>query len=233
LIFSENHLNAWPHPNCDAFFERQTTMKISIFGASGATGQHLVKQALAANHQVTALVRSASSLSLDHASLNTIVGDFEQPEAVQRAVQSADVVISVLGIRKKGAVDICTNGVRAILAAMAAMAAQHKRRLIVLSAYGAGETQGASLSAWMIRRILAAKMRDKDNMEALVRAANIDWTIVRPPALTNGPLSDAVKAGAGLKIGFFAKISRADLAQFILSEAMGDHYVKQAPTVAS
>jgi uncharacterized protein YbjT (DUF2867 family) len=205
-------------------------MKISIFGASGSTGQHLVLQALAANHQVTALVRSASSLSLDHASLNSIVGDLEQPEAVQRAVQSADVVISVLGIRKKGAVDICTNGVRAILAAMAA---QHKRRLIVLSAYGAGETQGASLSAWMIRRILAAKMRDKDNMEALVRAANIDWTIVRPPALTNGPLSGAVKAGAGLKVGFFAKISRADLAQFILREAIGDHYVKQAPTVAS
>ncbi len=205
-------------------------MNISIFGASGATGQHLAKQALAANHQVTALVRSASSLSLHHARLNTLVGDLDQPEAVQHAVSSADVVISVLGIRKKGLVDVCTLGVRSILAAMAA---QHKRRLIVLSAYGAGETQGASLSAWMIRRILAAKMRDKDEMETLVRAADIDWTIVRPPALTNGPLSGTAQAGVGLKIGFFAKLSRADLAHFILREASLDHYVKQAPTVAS
>ncbi len=205
-------------------------MNISVFGATGATGQHLVKQALSAGHQVTALVRKASRLSLQHDSLNTIEGDFDQPKAVLQAVQYADVVISVLGIGKNGSADVCTNGVRSILAAMAV---QKKRRLIVLSAYGAGETQGASLSAWMIRRILAEKMRDKDEMETLVRAANIDWTIVRPPALTNGPLIGTTQSGVGLKIGFFAKLSRADLAHFILREAVGDHYIKQAPTVAS
>jgi putative NADH-flavin reductase len=205
-------------------------MKISIFGASGATGQHLVKQALASNHQVTALVRCASGLSFDNTRLNIIEGVLDQPEAVRRAVQTADVVISVLGIRKKGATDVCAEGVRAILAAMVV---QNKRRLIVLSAYGAGETRAASLSARIIRWVLAAKMRDKDSMEAMVRAADIDWTIVRPPALTNGPLSGATQAGVGLKMGFFAKLSRADLAQFILLEATVGHYVKQAPTVAS
>jgi putative NADH-flavin reductase len=205
-------------------------MKITICGASGATGQLLVEQALAANHEVTAFVRSASSLPLRHANFETMVGNFDQPDAVQRAIQNADVVISVLGVRKKGLSNVCAEGVRSILAAMAA---QQKRRLIVLSAYGAGETQDASLSAKMIRMILADKMRDKDQMEALVRAVNIDWTMVRPPALTNGPLSGKYQAGVGLKLGFFAKLSRADLAQFMLREASVGRYIKQAPTVAS
>jgi putative NADH-flavin reductase len=205
-------------------------MKITIFGASGATGQQLVEQALAANHEVTAFVRNVSSLPLQHANFKTIVGNFDQPDAVQRAAQNADVVISVLGVRKKGLPDVCTEGVRSILAAMEV---QQKRRLIVLSAYGAGETQDSSLSAKMIRMILADKMRDKDHMEALVSATSIDWTIVRPPALTNGPLSGKYRAGVGLKIGFFAKLSRADLAQFIMGEASFGQYIKQAPTVAS
>jgi putative NADH-flavin reductase len=205
-------------------------MKITIFGASGSTGLQLVKQALAANHEVAALVRTASSLPLEHANFKAIVGNFDQPDAVQRAVQNTDVVISVLGMRKKGLSNVCTEGVRSILAAMAA---QQKRRLIVLSAYGAGETQSASMSAKMVRMIIAAKMDDKDNMEALVSASNIDWTIVRPPALTNGQLSEKYQVGVGLKIGFFAKLSRADLAQFILREASVGQYIKQAPTVAS
>jgi putative NADH-flavin reductase len=205
-------------------------MKITIFGASGATGQHLVKQALQANHEVTAFVRSASSLQLEHTGFHTVVGDFDQPGAVQRAIDQADVVVSVLGIRKQGPGDVCSQGVRSILAAMAA---QHQRRLIVLSAYGASETQNVSLSAWMIRRILAVKMRDKDGMEALVRAADLDWTIVRPPALTNGPLTEKYQAGVELKIGFFAKLSRADLAQFILHEASAGSYIKQAVILAS
>jgi putative NADH-flavin reductase len=81
--------------------------------------------------------------------------------------------------------------------------------------------------------ILAAKMRDKDYMEALVSASKIDWTIVRPPALTNGPLSRKYQSGVGLKIGFFAKLSLADLANFMLQEATVGQYIKQAPTVAS
>jgi putative NADH-flavin reductase len=203
-------------------------MKITVFGASGATGRHLVEQALAANHQVTAFVRSTFSLPLQHANLNAIAGELNQPDQVEHAIQSADVVISVLGCRKKGAKDVCTEGVRSILAAMAT---QQKRRLIVLSAYGAGETQSASLSARMIRWILAAKMHDKDLMEALVQAAEIDWTIVRPPALTNGPLNGQYQVGVGLRIGFFAHLARANLAHFMLREASDSRYFKQATIV--
>jgi putative NADH-flavin reductase len=121
-------------------------MKITIFGASGATGQELVAQALAAHHEVTAFVRTASSLLLAHANLQISVGNFDQPSALESAVQNADAVISVLDIRKKGLTDVCTDGTRSILAAMAA---QQKRRLIVLSAYGSGQTHSTSLSAKM------------------------------------------------------------------------------------
>lgn len=209
-------------------------MKITIFGASGATGHHLIEQALAANHEVTAFVRSASSLAVKHPSLHTLEGDFERAGTVQQAVQGADVVISVLGVRKKGAPNVCSHGALSILKAMVTQPqSQHKRRLVVLSAYGAGDTQGSSLSASLIRLALAAKMRDKDQMEALVRASDTDWTIVRPPALTNGPLTGKYHAGVALKIGFFAKLSRADLAQFMLREAVDGQFVGKSPTVAS
>ncbi len=214
-------------------------MKITIFGASGATGHHLVNQALAADHEITAFVRNASRLPIRHSNLLTIVGDFDRADTVLRAVEGANVVISVLGVRKKGNADVCTHGVRCILKAMSVQQEelqpqpQHKRRLIVLSAYGAGDTQGSSLSASLIRLVLAAKMRDKDQMEELVRTSGTDWTIVRPPALTNGLLSGKYQAGVAMQIGFFATLSRADLAQFILREAIHRQYVGQAPTVAS
>jgi putative NADH-flavin reductase len=85
----------------------------------------------------------------------------------------------------------------------------------------------------LARLVLAAKMRDKDAMQALVCASDVAWTIVRPPALTNGPLTGRYQSGVGLKIGFFASLSRADLAQFLVREAAAGQYIAQAPTVAA
>lgn len=204
-------------------------MKLAIFGASGATGRLLVEQALAAGHDVTVLLRSAGSLALDDVRVQRIVGQLDQPDAVAAVVQGADAVISVLGVRKGGALTVCTDGIRSMLQAM-----QHTgtQRLIALSAYGASETRDHSWFIRLVRKIIREKMRDKDAMEKLVRASTTDWTLVRPPALTNGPATGAYRASTSLKPGITGRLSRADLAGFMLSVAERGDFLHQAPVVS-
>ena len=205
-------------------------MKLAVFGATGATGRHLIQQALQAGHEVTALVRAPDALSNENPRLTMVTGSIEQPAAVRRVVEGQDVVISVLGVRKGGSATICTDGVQAILPAMAAT---DTHRLIALSAYGALETQDASLFIRFVRKVIADKMRDKDNMETTVRASDIEWTLVRPPVLTNGRHTGKYRSGVDLKVGMTGRISRADLADFILREAVRHEFVRQAPIVTA
>jgi putative NADH-flavin reductase len=204
-------------------------MKLAIFGASGATGRLLVEQALAAGHDVTVLLRSAGSLALDDVRVQRIVGQLDQPDAVAAVVQGADAVISVLGVRKGGALTVCTDGIRSMLQAM-----QHTgtQRLIALSAYGASETRDHSWFIRLVRKIIREKMRDKDAMEKLVRASTTDWTLVRPPALTNGAVTGAYRASTSLKPGITGRLSRADLAGCMLSVAERGDFLHQAPAVS-
>lgn len=204
-------------------------MQLAIFGASGATGRHLVRQALDAGHAVTVLLRSAGSLSMSHPALTSVIGELDDSATLEFVVQGADAVISVLGARKGGTQTICGDAMRNIVPAMQASGS---RRLIALSAYGASETRDASWFIRFVRTVIAAKMRDKDKMEALVRASATDWTLVRPPALTNGPASGSYRSGTALAPGMTARLSRADLAAFILRTAERADYLGQAPVVS-
>ena len=194
-------------------------MKLAIFGASGATGRQLVEQALAMGHEVTAVVRSAANLPLSHPGLLVLEAALQDAAAMRRAVENQDVVISVLGTRRGGPSTICADGAKSILAAMQAAGT---RRLVALSAYGASETRRASLFIRFVRSVIADKMRDKDQMERLVRHSGIDWTLVRPPALTRGKRTGVYRFGPDLRIGALSRISRSDVADFILRHAISD-----------
>lgn len=204
-------------------------MKLAIFGASGATGRQLLQLALDAGHTVTVLLRSADSVAIYHPALTRVVGQLDQPATVQSVVQGADAVISVLGARKGGAPTVCSDAMRSIVPAMQASGS---RRLIVLSAYGASETRRASWFIRFVRLVIAEKMRDKDAMEALVRASGTDWTLVRPPALTNRQASGRYRSGTGLRPGMAGRVSRADLAAFMLHTAESGNFTGQAPVVS-
>ncbi|WP_213761622.1 SDR family oxidoreductase [Caballeronia sp. dw_19] len=192
-------------------------MKLGIFGASGATGRHLIEQALAAGHDVTAVVRTAGTLTSETPRLKIFVSGLDRPAELERVVKEQDAIISVLGARKGGPSTVCADGARNILKAMKATGV---RRFIALSAYGASETKDASMFIKFVRTVIADKMRDKDTMESLIRRSGLDWTLVRPPALTNGKRTGDYRFGADLKIGPLGRISRADVADFILREAI-------------
>jgi putative NADH-flavin reductase len=206
-------------------------MRIAVFGATGRTGQQVVRQALANGHEVTAFVRRQPTDSWAHDTRTRIVvGNFDTSEAVDRTLLGQDAVISALGSNQKDVVTVCTDGVRAILSGMAR---QSVRRLIAVSAHGAAESRDRSLYSLILWAALAAKMRDKDAMEALIRASDTDWTIVRPPNLTNSRKTGAYRTGLDIKIGLTSKISCADLADFLLDAAVNSTFVHTAPRIAS
>ena len=155
-------------------------MDLVVFGASGRTGRAVVEQALRAGHQVTGVVRRAGALGSVPGLRLIVMADFTRQEGVDDAVRGQDVVISSLG-SSSGPTSVCTDDIRAILAAMSRTGT---RRLIVVSAYGAAETHDRSLYSRVLWARLSAKMRDKEAMERLIRASDTDWS--RAPTRPEG-----------------------------------------------
>jgi putative NADH-flavin reductase len=170
-------------------------------------------------------------LGVRHHRLEVVVGDVGRAQSVEDVVRGQDAVISALGTnRRRGPVSVTSDGARAILKAME----DHDvPRLVVVSAYGAAESRDRSLYVLAVWGTQGHKMRDKDRMEELIRASDVDWTIVRPPALTEGPRTGAYRTGTDLPVRITSKISRADLAEFLLCEAVEEAYVREAPAIVS
>ncbi|MFI7544012.1 NAD(P)-dependent oxidoreductase [Actinoplanes sp. NPDC049599] len=205
-------------------------MRIVVFGASGGTGREVVAQGVAAGHRVTAVVRRPGAVP-ERAGLRVeVVPELGDPAAVDRVVAGQDAVISALGTNARGPARVCTDGIRAILGAMTRAGT---RRLVVVSAHGAAETHDGSLYARALWLTLADKMRDKETMEALITAAAVDWTIVRPPALKDRPRTGRYRVGTDLPIRLTSAIGRADLAEFVLGEATAPRYVHRFPRIAA
>ncbi|MEW9549140.1 NAD(P)-dependent oxidoreductase [Nonomuraea sp. NPDC050783] len=203
-------------------------MRLALFGATGRAGRVLLDQALERGHQVTALSRDPGAIPR-HERLRVVTGDVRDPVPVARAVEDAHAVVSTLGRRRRGPA-ICTEGIRTILSAMAD---GRPRRLLVLSNYGVAESRHRGLYvavSWLLQRPV---LRDKEHMEALVRSSETAWTLVRAPVLTDGPRTGRYRAGPDLRLTFTSKVSRADLAAFMVSELEDGAYLRQGVAVTS
>jgi putative NADH-flavin reductase len=192
-------------------------MRLTVFGASGGTGQHLVRQALDAGHHVTAVARNPGRLER-HERLEAVVADVMDPAAIELAVTGRDAVVSALGHRPGDDTPICSAGARSISTAMHATGTH---RLVVITASGHVVDAGdgpftRALVKPMLRRFLRTGFVDFAQTDDLVRDSGLDWTIMRPPRLTNGrrrPYRTAVDVNVRGGI----MISRADLADAILA----------------
>ncbi|MGC7096968.1 NAD(P)-dependent oxidoreductase [Amycolatopsis lurida] len=205
-------------------------MKITLFGATGATGQHVVEQALSAGHQVTAVVRDPSKLR--GTELTVVEADTMDPAAIEPAVSGADAVISALGTRNGRGPTICADGATSIVRAMTAAGT---RRLVVVSAAGLAKDNDGPLTRVLVKPIVQRMLRhpfaDMRRMEELVRAGDLDWTIIRPPMLTEGPRGPYRTAvDTGVRGGM--RISRANLAHAILLATPDEKTIGKVLTVA-
>jgi putative NADH-flavin reductase len=202
-----------------------------ILGASGPTGRNLVDQALAAGHDVTALVRNARRLTIAHPRLAAVVGDATDPQALDTAVRGKDAALSALGAGNSLRSDIAFRAVSALIPAMRAHAL---KRVIFLSAFGVGESyQQASLPQRIAYRTLLRHIfADKVKADAMLRESGLDWTLVYPTLLTNGPCAGRHRAAERLVMKGIAKISRADVAQFMLAQLATDEWIRRTVVIS-
>ncbi|HEX8943268.1 MAG TPA: NAD(P)H-binding protein [Gemmatimonadaceae bacterium] len=210
--------------------------RILVLGATGGTGRQVVSQALQMGHEVTVFVRSPERLRMRSEGLRVVVGNvIEDIDALDAAVRSQDAVISALGVGNS----LKANGLiaQSIPAIVRAMKSEGVRRLIFTSAFGAGETMRdlPLVPRLMIRYVLKDLYSDKNIGEAELHrtAHDLDWTLVYPVTLTNGPGTGRYRAGERLRLRGVPRISRADVAAFLLSQVEDATYVRRGVLVSS
>jgi putative NADH-flavin reductase len=204
--------------------------RILVLGGTGGTGRHVVRQALDKGHAVTAFVRSPERLKIESDHLRVLIGDVTSDgPALPDAVRDQDVVISALGVGNS----LKSGGLiaRSIPAIVRAMERQAVHRLIFTSAFGVGRTYQdvPFLPRVFIRTLLRDLYADKTRGEdELFRIGNeLDWTLVYPVSLTNGPATGRYRAGERLELHGVPRISRADVADFILSQVDDVRYLRK------
>ncbi len=225
---------------------RERKLKLAIFAATGRIGRLVVEQAIAAGHDITAVVRNPKALP---ASVRYTTADLEaaDPAALESAVRGADAVISCLGPRPLRDAGIAARGTRAIVGAMKATGV---RRIVVISAspistvpspgrpnpprYDPGDGFFMRhLFSPLTKTALRGRYADLALMEDILRDSGLDWTIVRPPSLNNKSLTGKYRTANGRNIRGGFSISRADVAHFMLCALEQPETIHQAVGIAS
>jgi len=202
-------------------------LKLALFGASGPTGEELVAQALAADHELTAFARRPAEVA-PRGRLRVVQGDTTRDAAaVAEAVRGQDAVLSTLGVGSTlFPTDLMQRSVANILPAMEAAGL---KRIVLMSAFGVGASRHDAplLPRLMYCTFLRAIFDDKEKAEERLRSSGLDWTIVYPVLLTNGPRTGRYRAGERLDLHGLPTISRADVAHFMLAEIASPRYVRK------
>lgn len=208
-------------------------MNLLVLGATGPTGRHVVDQALAAGHRVTAFVRDPAKLPVRHERLRVVTGDVLAGDALPEATRGQDAVISALGVGLSFSpgrlFELSTPRV------IAAMEQTGVKRLVQVSAFGVGDTfaQVPLLPRLFIRTLLARLYADKERGEEILKRSDLDWTIVYPAGLTNGPHTGDYRFGEHVELRGFPTVSRADVADLLLKAASDPAMVHRRLLVAS
>lgn len=195
-------------------------MRLTVFGATGGTGTQLVRQALAAGQDVTAVVREPARLDVpSHDRLEVTPADVLDPGSIVATVTGGDAVVSALGSHAgRAPTSVCQDGTHSI---MEAMGKAGVRRLVVVSNSGMIADKGDGLGTRrlakpVLQRILRDPYVDMARMDDDVRGSDLDWTIVRPPMLTNGRHTGRYRTSVGRNVRGGRTIARANLADGIL-----------------
>ncbi|MFM9369301.1 NAD(P)-dependent oxidoreductase [Streptomyces sp. Da 82-17] len=212
-------------------------MKLTVFGATGGIGQEVVKQALAAGHQVTAVVRDPARLTVTGDALDVFRSDLRDAEALREAVEGRDAVLSGLGARSNAD---ARTGIAARLTrpVLRALDATGTRRFVAVTAGPLAPEPDdqkflhRSVVVPLINKVLKPVYDDLKAMEAEVRSSATDWTFVRPPKLLDRPLTGTYRTALNVNLRGGSTIGRADVAHAMLALSDDPATVKQGVSVA-
>jgi putative NADH-flavin reductase len=221
-------------------------MKLTIFAATGGIGRQVLDQAVAAGHDVIAVVRNPKKLPGD---VRTVMADLAAPDpaALEFAADGADAVLSGLGPRSNAEAGIVSRGTRAIVQAVQAT---NVRRIVVVSAAPIGTVPSLgrpnppkhdpgdgffmrNLFGPLVKVALRKHYADLAMMEDVLRDSGLDWTIVRPPRLTDKPLTGTYRTAYGQNLRGGTLVSRADVAHYMLRALELPETIKQTIGIAN
>ncbi|GIG89463.1 NAD(P)-dependent oxidoreductase [Plantactinospora endophytica] len=224
-------------------------MRLTIFAASGGIGRHLLRQAVAAGHDVTAVVRNPASLADEPDGVRVVAADLATPDpaVLADAVDKADAVLSGLGPRSMAESGVASRGTREIVTAMRARGV---RRIVVVSAAPISTVAAPGrpkpppdpgegpvmryLASPLLKAVLRKPYVDLAVMEELLRdGGDLDWTVVRPPRLTDKPLTGTYRTAYGRSVRGGTVVPRADVAHCMLSVLQQPETIRQAVAVAT
>jgi putative NADH-flavin reductase len=221
-------------------------MKLAIIAATGGVGRELLQQSLAAGHDVTAVVRNPGKLSRQVRAVSTDL-TAPDPAALESAVAGADAVLSGLGPHSNSDAGIASQGTRAILAAMRATGVQ---RIVAVSAAPVSTVPTRTnpnppkhdpgdgfFMRYLFSHVANARFgkvyTDLAQMEDILASSGLDWTVVRPPQLTDKPLTGTYRTAYGQNIRGGWSVPRADVAQFMIAVLGQPGTIHQAIGIAS
>lgn len=203
-------------------------MKILIIGAAGGVGSKLTEFALEDGHEVTAMVRSPETITVQNDKLHVFEGDATDPQSVAKAVEGQDVICVCLGTKNvtKKVTFMSKN------AQILADTLKPEQRLIVITGLGAGDSKGHCGFVYdhiFLPLVLRRQYDDKDRVEDIIKSRVKNWVIVRPGFLNNGPRTGTYRPLVDLTNVHGGSISRADVADFMLSQAKSPEYLHKTP----
>jgi putative NADH-flavin reductase len=206
-------------------------MRVAIFGGTGKTGILVLRQLLRAGHQVTALVRNPEKFKVDDSNLRIVHGDACAPEGLSQTIRNAEVVISTLS----GGGGVLTTFGSNLVPAMKLEGVSRIISLIGASVRVRDDPHTIGLAVLHRLMSIVAKdvLADGKAYAAIIQASRLDYTLVRPPRLTDGPLTERVRHAASLKLSSLSSISRADVAAFMVKVALSGDYSRTAPMIVS
>ena len=208
-------------------------MNLVVFGASRGVGRSLTEFAVAEGYHVTAVVRNPVTFGLNHESLAVVAGDVTDADSVRRCLQRHEVAFCTVGADKRGATTLYSSAARNITAAMDDLGV---RRLLFLSNFGVLGEKGSGARtaaiAFMGKLLLRPTLEDHRRALDELRRHDLEWIAVRPMRLTDGPRTGHYRIAVdGLPEGG-ARISRGDVADFMLKQVASNEYVHRIPAIA-
>ncbi|MGW0201312.1 NAD(P)-dependent oxidoreductase [Nonomuraea sp. NPDC003201] len=212
-------------------------MRLAIFGATGGIGLQLLRQALGLGHEVTAVVRDASRLPAElRGRLDVVEADVMNPDAIVPAVKGCGAVLSAMGTRDRGPTTVHSASTTSIIQAMTQA---QVRRMLLVSASGLVADAGDGvftryvLKPLIVQRLFRHSYADVAQAEELLRASDLDWTIVRPSRLLDTEHPGRYRTARDLNLRGGLSTTRADVAHCMLDLIDDASSVRHVVSVAS
>lgn len=207
-------------------------MKIAVIGATRGIGLALTKLALEQGHEVTVLLRDPTRMALTHPNLHLAIGDIRNQASINAALEGKDAVCTCIGVApSRKPIDTFSLGARNVLTALKA---SPEMKFVAVTGIGAGDSRGHGgffYDKLLQPLLLKAMYDDKDREEALIKSSDANWIIVRPGMLTNGAHTGKYRVLTDMRNVTAGKISRSDVADYILQQLANPTHFKQTPLV--